>query len=78
VRLLSEFAGTALEFGDDAVRCNPFDVEGTSYLMESVLELDEADRRGRIGRMAEVVRNHDVFRWVEDELRDISRGHGRP
>jgi trehalose 6-phosphate synthase len=78
VLLLSEFAGTALEFGDDAVRCNPFDVEGTSYLMESVLELDEADRRGRIGRMAEVVRNHDVFRWVEDELRDISRGHGRP
>jgi trehalose-6-phosphate synthase len=46
--------------------------------MESVLELDEADRRGRIGRMAEVVRNHDVFRWVEDELRDISRGHDRP
>jgi trehalose 6-phosphate synthase len=78
VLLLSEFAGTALEFADDAVRCNPFDVEGTSYLMESVLDLDEADRRGRIGRMAEVVRNNDVFRWVEDELRDIELGHERP
>jgi trehalose 6-phosphate synthase len=78
VLLLSEFAGTALEFDDDAVRCNPFDVEGTSYLMESVLDLDEADRQGRIGRMAEVVRNNDVFRWVEDELRDIALGYGRP
>jgi trehalose 6-phosphate synthase len=78
VLLLSEFAGTALEFDDDAVRCNPFDVEGTSYLMESVLDLDEADRQGRIGRMAEVVRNNDVFRWVEDELRDIALGHDRP
>jgi trehalose 6-phosphate synthase len=76
--LLSEFAGTALEFGDDAVRCNPFDVEGTSYLMESLLELAPDDRRGRIGRMAEVVRGNDVFRWVEDELRDIELGHDRP
>jgi alpha,alpha-trehalose-phosphate synthase [UDP-forming] len=78
VLLLSEFAGTALELADDAVRCNPFDVEGTSYLMESVLELDQDDRRGRIGRMAEVVRNNDVFRWVEDELRDVELGHERP
>jgi trehalose 6-phosphate synthase len=78
VLLLSEFAGTSLEFADDAVRCNPFDVEGTSYLMESALELDTADRRRRIGRMAEVVRNNDVFRWVGDELRDIELGHGRP
>jgi trehalose 6-phosphate synthase len=76
--LLSEFAGTALEFGDDAVRCNPFDVEGTSYLMESLLDLDEDDRRGRLGRMAEVVRGNDVFRWVEDELRDIELGHDAP
>jgi trehalose 6-phosphate synthase len=76
--LLSEFAGTALEFGNDAVRCNPFDVEGTSYLMESLLELDEDDRRGRVGRMAEVVRGNDVFRWVEDELRDIELGHEGP
>jgi trehalose 6-phosphate synthase len=76
--LLSEFAGTALEFGDDAVRCNPFDVEGTSYLMESLLELGEDDRRGRIGRMAEVVRGNDVFRWVEDELRDIELGYDGP
>ena len=78
VLLLSEFAGAILEFGDDAVRCNPFDVEGLSYLMESALELSENDRRERLGRMAEVVRQADVYRWVSDELADIERGAQRP
>ena len=74
--LLSEFAGAVLEFGPHAVRCNPFDVEGMSYLMESALELTLDDRRGRIRAMADAVRERDVFRWVHDELADIERGHG--
>ncbi len=78
VLLLSEFCGTSVEFGDDAVRCNPFDVEGLSYLMESTLTLDEDDRRARIRRLAEVVREADVYRWVSDELDAIRRGAERP
>lgn len=78
VLLLSEFCGTAMEFGDDAVRCNPFDVEGQSYLMESALELDESDRKARIRRMAETVKRADVFRWVDEELASIEEGFSRP
>ena len=78
VLLLSEFCGTAIEFGDDAVRSNPFDVEGQSYLMESALGLDHDDRRARIERMAEVVRDWDVYRWVDDELSSIERGNLGP
>jgi trehalose 6-phosphate synthase len=74
--LLSEFAGAILEFGEHAVRCNPFDIEGLSYLLTSALELDEVDRRHRIQAMAEAVRERDVYRWVRDELADIERGHG--
>jgi trehalose-6-phosphate synthase len=76
--LLSEFCGAAAEFGDDAVRCNPFDVEGQSELMESALALDEVERKARIRRMAEVVKRTDVFRWVADELADIEEGFTRP
>jgi trehalose 6-phosphate synthase len=77
VLLLSEFCGTAMEFGDDAVRSNPFDIEGQSYLMESALELHPDDRRARLARMAEVVREGDVYRWVEAELGQIAPGgHG--
>jgi trehalose 6-phosphate synthase len=75
--LLSEFAGALLEFGDDAIRCNPFDVEGLSYLMEAAIGLDSADRRARLRRMAEAVRRNDVFRWVNDQLRAIERSHER-
>jgi trehalose 6-phosphate synthase len=78
VLLLSEFCGAAIEFGDDAVRCNPFDIEGMSYLMEKALDLDEGDRRARIRRLAEVVRGSDVYRWVTDELDDIERGNELP
>ncbi len=73
VLLLSEFCGTSIEFGDDAVRTNPFDVESQSYLMESALEIDETDRIERIQRMAARVRDHDVYRWVTDELDGIQR-----
>ncbi len=72
VLVLSEFCGTAHEFGHDAVRCNPFDVEGLATLMEGALELAPEDRRARIARMAQVVRDNDVFRWVEDELGAIA------
>jgi trehalose 6-phosphate synthase len=78
VLLLSEFCGAAMEFGDDAVRTNPFDVEGQSYLMESALRIDDNDRRARMRRMAEVVRDADVFRWVSDELAAIKRGSEGP
>ena len=72
VLVLSEFCGTAHEFGHDAIRCNPFDVEGLATLMEGALDLKPDDRRGRLARMAQVVRDHDVFRWVDDELAAIS------
>lgn len=76
VLLLSEFAGAILELADDAIRCNPFDVEGLSHLLQSALELAEEDRRARLRRMAEKVRNADVFRWVTDQLREMERNAG--
>ena len=76
--LLSQFAGTALEFADDAVLCNPFDVEGMSLLMEATLGLGTDDRLARIRRMAESVREEDVFRWVDEELDAVERSHLLP
>lgn len=74
VLLLSEFCGAALELGDAAVRCNPFDVEGMSNLMASTLDIERDARRARIRVMAETVRNADVYRWVHDELASIRAG----
>lgn len=78
VLMLSEFCGAAIELGENAIRCNPFDVEGQSYIMESALQLDHNDRRSRIAGMAEAIREWDVYRWVNDELADIQRGSEGP
>jgi trehalose-6-phosphate synthase len=75
--LLSEFAGALLDFGDDAIRCNPFDIEGMSYLMEAALDLDQDDRRARLRRLAESVRSADVYRWVNAQLGEIERSSRR-
>jgi trehalose 6-phosphate synthase len=67
VLMLSEFAGAAEELRE-ALPCNPFDVEGVSSNVELALELDEDDRRWRIERLAERIRRHDVFAWLEQEV----------
>jgi trehalose 6-phosphate synthase len=65
--VLSEFAGAAVEL-HDALRCNPFDVDGIAAAIEIALELDQDDRRRRIERMAAAVAHHDVYWWTEQEL----------
>jgi len=65
--VLSEFTGAAVELRD-ALRCNPFDVAGLADTIAHALQLDEADRRRRIERMAAGVARRDVYWWTEQEL----------
>jgi trehalose 6-phosphate synthase len=72
VLLLSEFTGASQEFADEALLCNPFDVESLAALMAQALKFDDHDRRARIERMAAKVRTNDVFTWVRQELAAIT------
>ncbi|HEX7167907.1 MAG TPA: trehalose-6-phosphate synthase, partial [Acidimicrobiales bacterium] len=65
--VLSEFAGAAVELVD-AIRCNPYDIDGTAGALEQAIELDDDLRRKRLGAMAEAVAVHDVHRWAELQL----------
>jgi trehalose 6-phosphate synthase len=69
--VLSEFTGAAVEL-PQAVLCNPFDVEGLSYRIEHALRLPPEARRAAIDAMAEHVRTYDVYRWVSEQLAEIS------
>jgi trehalose-6-phosphate synthase len=77
--VLSEFTGAAEEL-DEALLCNPFDVEGLATTIELALELDEEDRRQRLSRMATTVHGHDVFAWAQQETSALeqARPHGNP
>jgi trehalose 6-phosphate synthase len=65
--VLSEFTGAATELRE-AYMCNPFDIEGTSRVMEEVMDTDDKDRRKRIQQMARRVRRADIHRWAATEL----------
>jgi trehalose-6-phosphate synthase len=72
VLLLSEFTGAAVEL-PQAVHCNPFDVEGLSYRIEYALGMSADAKREATAAMAAHVRDYDVYRWVSDQLADITK-----
>jgi trehalose 6-phosphate synthase len=69
--LLSEFAGAAREL-TDAIRCNPFDVEGLSRVIEAALDLDRLSRWRRLERMAAVIGAVDTASWAERQLAPLA------
>ena len=75
VLVLSEFTG-AIEELPEALPCNPFDLEGLAGTISLALELDDADRRDRLARMAGTIHRHDVFAWLDQELASPSRAVG--
>lgn len=72
VLLLSEFAGAASELGE-AVRANPWDVEGTAAALERALEMSPEERERRMTAMSRRVETNDVHAWVRSALRSLQR-----
>ncbi len=70
--VLSEFTGAASELRE-AFMCNPFDIDGTSRVMERALASSPAERRDRINHMARRVRRADIHRWAAAELGTTTR-----
>jgi alpha,alpha-trehalose-phosphate synthase [UDP-forming] len=69
VLVLSEFAGAAAQLQDGALLVNPHDIEGMAEALHKAMEMDEEERRQRMRRMQEIVREQDIFWWVDYYLR---------
>jgi trehalose 6-phosphate synthase/phosphatase len=65
VLILSEFAGAAAQLQQGALLVNPHDIEGMADALQEALEMDEGERRRRMERMREIVREQDIFWWVD-------------
>jgi len=65
--VLSEFTGAATELRE-AYPCNPFDIDGTSRVIEQVLATSSTDRCARLAQMARRIRRADIHRWASAEL----------
>ena len=63
VLVLSPFTGAAREL-PDALIVNPYDTEKLADAIYEALEMDPAERRARMHRMRQVVRENNVYRWA--------------
>ncbi len=65
--VLSEFAGAAVEL-HGALLVNPYDANAMSATLYDALTMGADEVAYRAGRMAAIVRGHDVTRWGDDFL----------
>src|SRR6266513_2909330 len=69
VLILSQFAGAAEQLKPGAVLVNPYDVEQVADAVFKVFRMSDAERSARMKRMRRVVRNENVFWWVDSFLK---------
>ena len=69
VLILSEFAGAAAELARGALLVNPYDIEGVADAVRRAFAMGPAERRARMRRMRNAIRERDVFWWVDSYLR---------
>jgi trehalose 6-phosphate synthase/phosphatase len=76
--ILSQFAGAAEQLKPDALLVNPYDVEQMADTILKAFRMSQTERSARMKRMRRVVRNENVFWWVNSFLRAGSKISTRP
>jgi trehalose 6-phosphate synthase/phosphatase len=63
--VLSEFAGAAAQLQGGALLVNPHDIEGMADALKTAFDLSEEERRWRMEEMRRLLREQDIFWWVD-------------
>ena len=71
VLALSENAGAHEELGEFALTLHPFDIQQQADAIFAALTMDAGERRERLTAAATQVRQNDVAKWLDDQLRDV-------
>ena len=72
VLVLSKLAGSAQTMRE-ALRVNPYDIDGTADAIHRALEMDEAERRSRIVALRRRERRDNIEAWVRSFLEAADR-----
>ncbi len=65
VLILSEFAGAAAQLQNGALLVNPYSVEEVSNAIYQAVNMSKEERQIRMKRLRRVVRQTDIFWWVD-------------
>jgi trehalose 6-phosphate synthase len=63
--VLSEFAGAADQLQGGALLVNPHDIEGMADALKNAFDMGEKERRRRMEEMRRILREQDIFWWVD-------------
>jgi trehalose 6-phosphate synthase len=69
--IISRFAGASRELRD-ALIVNPYDTEQLADALRYALEMDPEERRARMERMRQRIRDHNIYRWAADFISELS------
>jgi alpha,alpha-trehalose-phosphate synthase [UDP-forming] len=72
VLILSQFAGASSELRD-ALLVNPYDVDGMAEAVRVAVEMSPDERRLRMARMRQAVREYNIYRWAGLLLSELQR-----
>ncbi|HYB41363.1 MAG TPA: trehalose-6-phosphate synthase [Candidatus Methylomirabilis sp.] len=72
VLILSQFAGASWELRDGLL-VNPYDLDGMAEAVRLAVELPAEERRARMMRMRQTVREHNIYRWAGLLLSELQR-----
>ncbi len=70
VLILSCFTGAAREL-QDALQVNPYDIDQTAEAIRAALEMAPDEKTLRMQRMRKRVREHNVYRWAGNLIREL-------
>lgn len=73
VIVLSEGAGAYQELGQWALTVSPTDIEGTAQALYEGLTMPESERALRARQLRELVLEHDLRRWIAEQLSDLAQ-----
>ena len=76
VLILSEFAGSAYQFQEQAMLVNPFDANSIATAMKKSIDLDPSEKQERMRKLRENIRRYDIYWWVDEFLKAGKRQEG--
>ena len=61
--ILSQFTGASSELRD-AILVNPYDIDGMAEAIRAAVAMPAEERRARMARLHQHVREHNIYRWA--------------
>ncbi|MDT8273870.1 MAG: trehalose-6-phosphate synthase, partial [Desulfomonilia bacterium] len=69
VLILSEFAGAASQFHQNALLVNPYDRQGVARAIHQAFTMSQEERKERMTRLRRTIQRNNIYSWVKSFLR---------